>query len=141
MQRLAALALGNEHHKRRQVLIERAKAIIEPRAHRRTSGELGSSLQEIDRRAVVDGLGLHGIDQRDFISNACCVGKKFTIHPHARLTVLGELVGRTDQRQACLITRHASEALATAHRVGKLLAGFLNQMRFVIKQIHLRRPP
>ena len=44
LQRLAALALGNEHHKRRQVLIERAKAIIEPRAHRGSSRELGTGL-------------------------------------------------------------------------------------------------
>ena len=53
--------------------------------------------------------------------------------------VLREFKEGSYQGKAGLIARHPGQPLSFSHRIGKFLTGFLDQPRFVVEQVDLRR--
>ena len=135
---LATLVGRNKDDEVGQVLIGGTKTVGKPGSNAGTTGNLGAGLHEGDTRAMVNCLGIHGIDHRDVIGNARSVWEQFA-HPGSALSVLGELVGRPDERKARLVAGHAGEALTLANRFRKFLAVFPVEAWFMVEQVDLRR--
>ena len=100
----------------------------EPSTHAGSTGELRTGLHECYPRTMVDRFGVHGIHDAHVVRDFRGVGKKLA-DPLPALSVLGKLEGRTDEWQACLISRHSGQALSLADGVGQFLAGFLFKLR------------
>ena len=137
-QRLAALVLRDKHHERGQVVMDVAKAIVEPGADARPPRNLRAALHERHARAVVDALRIHRADEAELVGNLRRVREQFA-EPGAAVAVLSELEWRANQRNRTLVTRHAGEPLAATNGVGQLLAALLDQQRLVVIEVELRR--
>ena len=131
-------ALRDEHDESGQVVILAAQSVTHPRPHRRASGLLKPALNEGDRRVVIDGIGLHGLDERDVVHHLAGVGQEFAQF-RSGLSVLLELEHRRGYRQPILAGGHAGDPLALADRIREILAVKLAQQRLVIEQVDLRR--
>ena len=81
--------MRNHHYKTGQATALTAKAVAEPGADTRTTGNLGAGLQESYCRIMVDGISVHGVNHADFIRNLRGVWKQFT-DPRSRCTMLLE---------------------------------------------------
>ncbi len=139
VQRLVAFVLGDEHDERRQVLVHRAQAVADPRADRRAAGDLRAGLKERDRGVVVDGLGVHALDEAQLVGQRGGVRHQLA-HPRAAFAVLLELERTAGERDRGLVDAHAGEPLAAADVVGQLFAVLFVQQRLVVEQVLLRRP-
>ena len=138
VERLVGLVRRDEHDERRQVVVHRAQAVRQPRAHRRPAGDLRAGLKERDRRVVVDRLGEHRLDEADVVDDLAMMRQQLA-EPRARLAVLGEFEERAGERDRRLLGRHAGEPLAAADVFGQLLAVLLVEQRLVVEQILLGR--
>ena len=83
-------ALRDEYDESRQVMILAAQPVAHPRPHRRAAGLLEAALDEGDRRIMVDGVGLHGLDKRDVVHHLGSVRQEFAEF-RSGLSVLLEL--------------------------------------------------
>ena len=84
-----AASLRNHHHECRQILVLAAQSIGQPCADDGPPGELESGLEKRHRRIVIDGLGVHGLDEADVVRHLGDVRQQFA-DPGARLPVLLE---------------------------------------------------
>ena len=102
-------------------------------------GELGAGLEERDGRVVIDRLGVHRLDEAEFVDDARGVRQQLA-DPGPALAVLGEAEPARRDREARLPRRHAGEPLA--HRGSSRAARSPArswQQRLVVEQVHLRR--
>ena len=139
VKRLVDAVFGNEDDKRGEIFVRAAEAVTEPRAHARPSGQLRASLKERDRRVVIDGLGVHGLDEAEFV-HKLRRPRHQVADPRAALAVLRELEDGAGHGQRGLIARHTGQALAHAHAGGQVLPVVFVERGFVVEQIELRRP-
>ena len=89
---------GCHDNKCGKVVGEISKAIGQPRSHARLAGLLGTRVDERDGRIVVDGLGVHALDDRDPIDDRGHVRQQLA-HPGAVPSVPLELEHRRDARK------------------------------------------
>ncbi len=138
-QRLAAFVLGDHDDERRQVFVLGPQSVAQPGAHAGPAGKLRAGLHVRDGRAMVDGLGVHALDEAQVVGNLGRVRQQIA-QPGAALAVLLKLERRTDQRQARLVARHAGQTLLAANFGRQLGTVLFVQQRLVIEQVDLRRP-
>jgi hypothetical protein len=136
-QRLASLVFRDEHYEGRQIVVAAAESVIEPRADARSTGNLRSRLHERRPRSVIDRLGVHRADDAEFVGHFRRVRQQLA-ERLTGLTMLLELERRTRQRDRTLAGRHPGEPLCAAHRIGKLSAVVLHELRLGVKEIKLR---
>src|SRR5262245_61853596 len=129
------MRLREQHDKRRQVLVLTAETVAEPGAHTWPSWLLKSSLDERDRRIVVDRIRVHCFDDGDVIDDLCGVRQELA-DPGTCLTVPAERKRRLRDRQRRLAHR-LGNALALPHRVGNLGALELREPWLVVKRLEL----
>ncbi len=127
-----------QHHEGRQILVHAAQPIAQPRPDAGPPRDHESGLEKRHGGLVIDGVGMHGADDRDIVHHLRRVGQQFR-NPRARLAVLRELEdGRSDGKPR-LAARHGGEALALANRIGQVLIEHLLHLRLVVEGLHLRR--
>ena len=124
LQRLAPLALRDQHHERGQVVGLTAEAIVEPGTNAWPARNLRAALHEGDTGPVVDALGEHRLDEAETVGHASGVRQQFA-DPGSTFAVLGKLKGGADQRDRTLVARHAGQPLAAPHTIRQLLSGLL----------------
>ncbi len=86
---------------------------------------------------MIDGVGMHGLDDRDLVGDLAGVRQQFA-QPHARRAMLLELEDRRRGRKGGLIRGHAGQALAHPHRFRQIAAAQLLKPGLVIEQVQLR---
>ena len=119
------------HHESRQVLVDRAEAVVRPRSERRTAEQL-ARVHHQHRRAVDRAVGVHALDERHVVDALRRVREEIA-HPRAALAVLAELPLRAD---------HAALVLVAAAALGldlDRLAVVLEEIGLVVVGIDVAR--
>ena len=114
-----------------QVVVDRAEAVGEPGADRRTADLRVPGVHHQHRRLVVRDVGVHRADEADVVGAAADVREQLA-DVHAALAVLLERERRTHQRAGLPLGRHRS--------AGQRLAVVLVEHRLGIEAVHLREP-
>ncbi len=89
-------------------------------------------------RVMIDGLCMHGPDETEVVDNLGRVGKQVA-DPRTGCAAPRESKDRRRHREALLRGSHGRQALTFAYRVGEIFPTNLRQLRFVVKQVDLRR--
>ena len=132
-------SVGRRHHDiRREILVHRAEAVREPRAHRRAARDLRAGHEERHAGGVVDRLGVHRADDAEIISDGTGVGQHLA-HLDAAGAPLLEGLDGADAVVLRVAARHRGETGIAAHAGGDLLSGHLFEQRFVVKEVDVRR--
>ena len=100
---------------------------------------LEAGLNKRDGRVVIDSFGVDRLDDANVIGDVRDVRQQLA-DVCAGLTVLAEFENGFDDREILLAGRHPREPLAHPDRRGQFALMQLFECRFVIQQVHLRRP-
>ena len=133
-----ALHFGNEHEVVRQVLIQAAEPVTDPRAHAGPTGKLMPGQKLRHGRRVIDLIRRHRLDEAQIVRHALEMRQPFADRRAAPAAAAEFRDARQDE--LLLVRRHRRQPLALAHRFRQFLARPLHQARFVVKQLQLRRP-
>ncbi len=87
---------------------------------------------------MVDGLGVHGLDEADVVGDARNMRQNITVDPGSGVAVLLHFEGSADQGQAGLVSGHRGEALPHTDRSWELLARVRLQLRLPVVKVNLR---
>ena len=126
--------LGDHGDESRQVGVLGAEPIAGPGAHAGIARLLVAGVQERDRRVVVDGLGVQGLDDADVIRDGLDVRDEVT-DPGAMLAAGLAFHERGPDRVALLSGSHPGEALGAFDRGRQVFAGKLVQGGLVVEQV------
>jgi len=127
----------DHHHEARQVLRLAAEPVVDPRAHARPAGDLGTRVHEHMRRVVVDRLGGHRAHEADVVHDGAEVRKeRADLGAVAAEALEGEL-GRVAEE---LLPLQLRELLAPGEALGHRLAVHRRQPRLRIEGLELRGP-
>ena len=115
---------GSHDHVGGKVFGHVSQAVGAPSTHAWSARNLATGKEEGDTGGVVDGLGVHGFDQRDVVCDAAGVGEHFA-HPRARFAVLLEGFDGGQDREVSLTAGHSGEACAFADGLGEFFEAML----------------
>ena len=127
---------GRHDHERRQVLRLAAEAVGNPRADARPAGHLVAREQEGGGGIMVDGFGVDGLDDGEFIHDLRGVREQLA-DQRAALAVRGELVNGGRDGKALLPAGHRRQPLAHADRVGQVGVEEAAELGLVVPQVEL----
>ena len=119
-----------------QVPVLGSQSVAEPGAHAGPTRLLKPGLDEGHRRVVIDGVGVHGLDDGNVINDLSVVREQVA-DQRARLAVPAKLEQGGRDRQRVLPRGHPRNALSHANRSGKFRTHQIRQLRFVVEQIDL----
>ena len=117
---------GRKNDEAGQILVFRAEAVGDPRAHRRASDAAIAGVHHEDRRAVIGDIGDHRANLAEFVDDAAHLGEDLA-HFVAVLPVLGPGEGRLHQI--------AGGELGARRLIGERLAVPLVELGLVIERI------
>ena len=132
-------ALRHHHHKGRKIVVLASEPVRNPRPDARPPGQLRSGLEERDAGIVIDGFGVHRLDEAQVVDDLCRVRQQLA-DPRTGLSVLRELEHRRRHRKGRLRRGHAGQTLPHPDRGRQLRAAQIVQPRLVVEHVHLRRP-
>jgi len=134
-----AAPLGDHDDEGGEVLVLGTDSVAEPGSKAGATGLLGSGLNVGESRVVIDGLGVHRLDEAEVISDGPDVGEQFA-HPDAGFPVALEVEHGSDAGKRGLSRGHSGDALAHADGAGQFLAVVLSELRFVVVEVDVGRP-
>ena len=137
-ERLAADALGREHHERGQVVALATEAVADPGADTRLAGNLVTGHRKRAGRVVIDRGGADGLHDGKQVDDLGGVRKEFA-DPAAGFPVLGELELARGNREARLTRGHGGDALSVADAFWEILIEVSLQLGLVVPEVELRR--
>ena len=105
IQRLSAFALRRQHTESRQIFVFTSQTITEPRPQRGSPRNLGTGHKKRDGWIVVDGFGVKGFDEAQFIRHSGGMGQQFA-DPMTGRPMTGKFESRARQRQGRLVGGH-----------------------------------
>ena len=130
---------AGQDHELRQILVECAQSVAEPRTHGGLAGHLGAGAEEGLARVVVDRGGGRRFDHAELVGHLRHVRQQFTHHQTAA-TLRRELEDRGADVLR-LASRHGGDALVFMDFRRQRLAVPLFQVGFVVVQVQLARRP
>ena len=132
-------ALGNHGDEGRQVLVFRAEPVAHPGPHAGVTRQLIAGVHEGDPGIVVDGLGVHALDDAELVGDGLDPGQQIADPRALFAAAFAGFQGRHHGIRG-LAAGHSGEPLRTLHAGRKLLAGVLVKHRFVVEEVHVREP-
>ena len=123
-----------QHHKRRQVFVQAAKAVTDPAPHSRKARQLEPGRLQIGRLAVDPRLADEVVDERHVVDTGAQVGHDFR-ERFARLAIRLELPDRLHPRAEAILER-----LDRLAEIRRLAVVFLER-RLVVEQIDVAGGP
>ena len=138
VQRLSAesAALRHHGHKGGQILVLTAQPVRQPGPDAWPACPLSTRLEERDRRIMVDGFGVHRLEEAQLVGDLRRERHQLT-DPRPAFSAPGKLKLTRCDREPCLFRRHPGQPLALAHRIGQLSTPQIVKLWFVVKQVHL----
>ena len=130
-------AQRRQHDVTRQIVGFATQPIIDPRTHRRATGNTAAGVHECVSRIVIDRLRLQRIHDADIVGNAADIGEQRT-DLLAGLPVLFERMLWPQTLQLFRILQ-LSDRLAFCEGLRNWLAVHFCQLRLVVKSFQMRR--
>ena len=133
-----AAALGEEDHVAGKVFVFAAESIGKPGTEGGVAELHGAGVDEGHAGVVVDGLGLHGADEADFVGDFLGVREEVG-EPDAGFTTFFSFGDGSDDREGLLERGHAGDALTIADMIGEFLAVVFKKEGFGVEEVDLGR--
>ena len=132
------LGYGGEHAKCREVVIHRSESVGQPRTDGGAAGELESGEEKVDGGCMVDLLGVHALDEAEFVGDFGGVGHEGTDGG----TGFAVLLVWLDVREDLAFVRsggHGGKAFALHVGLRDGLAVELGELGFVVEKLEMAR--